>query len=87
MPTLVRAAVCRDFGEPLAIEEITLADPGPGEVRVELDAVAVCHSDVSYTDGEWGGDLPAVWGHEAAGRIAEVGEGSVSRSVNGWSSR
>ena len=75
MPTTVRAAVCRAFGKPLTIEELTLADPGPGEVRVRVDAVAICHSDVSYADGEWGGELPAVWGHEAAGEIVEVGGG------------
>ena len=75
MSSTVRAAVCREFGSPLTIEEVTLASPGPGEVRVALGAVAICHSDVSYADGEWGGDLPAVWGHEAAGTIAEVGDG------------
>jgi Zn-dependent alcohol dehydrogenase len=75
VPTTVRAAVCRSFGEPLVIEELHLADPGTGEVRVRVDAVAICHSDVSYTDGEWGGELPAVWGHEAAGEIVEVGPG------------
>jgi Zn-dependent alcohol dehydrogenase len=74
MPTTIRAAVHREFGEPLTIEELTLADPGPGEVRVRVDAVAICHSDVSYADGEWGGDLPSVWGHEAAGTIVEVGD-------------
>ncbi len=75
MPTTVRAAVCRSFDAPLAIEELELADPGPGEVRIRLGAVAICHSDLSYADGEWGGDLPMVWGHEAAGTIVEVGEG------------
>lgn len=75
MPSLVRAAVCRGFGQPLTIEELTLAAPGPGEVRVQLGAVAICHSDVSYADGDWGGGLPAVWGHEAAGTIVEVGDG------------
>jgi S-(hydroxymethyl)glutathione dehydrogenase/alcohol dehydrogenase len=75
MSSTVRAAVCRQFGAPLTIEDLTLAAPGPGEVRVELGAVAICHSDVSYADGEWGGELPAVWGHEAAGTIVEVGEG------------
>ena len=74
MSSVVRAAVCRAFGEPLRIEELTLAAPGPGEVRVKLGAVAICHSDVSYADGDWGGGLPAVWGHEAAGTIVEVGE-------------
>jgi Zn-dependent alcohol dehydrogenase len=75
MASTVRAAVCREFGAPLTIEELTLAGPGAGEVRVKLGAVAICHSDVSYAEGEWGGELPAVWGHEAAGTIVEVGAG------------
>jgi Zn-dependent alcohol dehydrogenase len=70
----IRAAVCRAFGRPLSIETVSLAAPGPDEVRVRIGAVAICHSDVSYVDGEWGGDLPAVWGHEAAGTIVEVGD-------------
>lgn len=73
MPVSVRAAVCRAFGTPLVIERVVLDDPGPGEVRVRLGAVAICHSDVSYADGEWGGDLPAIWGHEAAGVISATG--------------
>ncbi len=74
MTSAVRAAVCRAFGAPLSIETVSLAAPGPGEVRVRIGAVAICHSDVSYADGEWGGELPAIWGHEAAGRIIEVGD-------------
>jgi S-(hydroxymethyl)glutathione dehydrogenase/alcohol dehydrogenase len=38
-------------------------------------AVAICHSDVIYADGGWGGELPAVYGHEAAGEVTEVGAG------------
>lgn len=75
MSDTVRAAVGRAFGEPLTIESVTLDGPGEGEVRVRLGAVAICHSDVSYADGEWGGPLPAIWGHEAAGVITEVGAG------------
>ncbi len=71
----MRAAICREFGQPLEIAEVELARPGPGEVRAELRAVAVCHSDVTFADGGWGGDLPAVYGHEAAGVVAEVGDG------------
>ncbi|MGO9743524.1 MAG: Zn-dependent alcohol dehydrogenase [Roseiarcus sp.] len=70
-----RAAVCRAFGAPLIIEQIELADPGPGEVRVTMKACAICHSDIHYIDGAWGGDLPAVFGHEAAGVIESVGPG------------
>lgn len=68
-----RAAVCHEFGHPLSVEEVTLDPPGDGEVRVGISACAVCHSDVAYADGAWGGKLPAVFGHEACGVIAEVG--------------
>jgi Zn-dependent alcohol dehydrogenase len=75
----IRAAVCHGFGDPLSVEEVALRAPGAGEVEVALEAVAVCHSDISYADGAWGGELPAVYGHEAAGRIAALGPG-----VAGW---
>ena len=70
-----RAAVCRAFKAPLVIEEIELADPGDGEVRVRLAACAICHSDILYMQGAWGGVLPAVYGHEAAGVVEETGPG------------
>ena len=69
----MKAAVCRAFGAPLSIEEVALAAPRAGEVRVKVSACAICHSDISYMRGEWGGALPAVYGHEAAGTVAEVG--------------
>ncbi|MBT3141696.1 zinc-binding dehydrogenase [Phaeobacter gallaeciensis] len=72
----IKAAVCREFNAPLVIEEVQLADPKMGEVEVTLDAVAICHSDISYAGGAWGGNLPAVYGHEAAGVITATGEGS-----------
>ncbi len=75
----IKAAVCREFGQPLVIENIQIADPRMGEVEVTLDAVAICHSDISYAEGAWGGHLPAVYGHEAAGTITKVGDG-----VNGF---
>jgi len=75
MPRQIRAAVCHKHGDPLLIETLTLRDPGPQEVEVTLDAVAICHSDISYMEGAWGGALPAVYGHEAAGRIARCGPG------------
>ena len=71
----IKAAVCHAFGEPLKFEDITLRAPVAGEVEVRLDAVAICHSDISYAEGAWGGSLPAVYGHEAAGIVAAVGEG------------
>ena len=73
--TRIKAAICHAFNAPLTIEEVELAPPGPGEVEVALDAVAICGSDISYAEAAWGGDLPAVFGHEAAGRISAVGDG------------
>jgi Zn-dependent alcohol dehydrogenase len=69
----VRAAVCHAFGEPLSVEDVELRGPGPGEVSVQLAACAICHSDVAFMQGAWGGELPAVYGHEAAGIVDEVG--------------
>lgn len=73
MTTTVRAAVCRAFGEPLTIEELQLAPPGDGQIQVKVLASAVCHSDIHFFEGAWGGRLPAVWGHEAAGVVEAIG--------------
>ena len=72
---MVKAAVCRAFGARLQVEDITLAELGPGEVRAKVSACAVCHSDILFAEGAWGGDLPAVYGHEAAGVVEAVGPG------------
>lgn len=69
----MKAAVCRAFGEPLVIEELTLEGPQAGELVVDVKACAICHSDITYMDGGWGGDLPALYGHEAAGIVSAVG--------------
>ena len=77
----MKAAVCREFGAPLVIEELTLADPGPGEVKVRMVATAICHSDITYAEGGWGGTLPAVYGHEGAGVVESVGAGVSTVTV------
>lgn len=71
----MRAALCREFGKPFTIEDVDLAPPGPGEVHLRVMACAVCHSDLIYADGGWGGDVPTVLGHEASGEVIAVGEG------------
>lgn len=71
----IKAAVCNAFGQPLDIETLSLRAPDFGEIEVDLKACAICHSDITYMDGGWGGDLPAVYGHEAAGRVSAVGAG------------
>ena len=77
----IKAAVCHAFGAPLKIEDIRLRAAEAGEVEVTLEAVAICHSDISYAEGAWGGSLPAVYGHEAAGVISAVGDGVRGLSV------
>ncbi len=69
----MKAALCYEFGRPLVTEEISIDPPQAGEVKVKLAACAICHSDIHYMEGAWGGVLPAVYGHEAAGVVAEVG--------------
>lgn len=69
----MKAAVCREFGKPLSVEEVRLGDVGTSDVQVDVAACAVCHSDIHYAEGAWGGYLPAVYGHEAAGIVTAVG--------------
>lgn len=47
--------------------------PQSGEVKVRIRAVAICHSDIHLFNGDWGGLVPVIAGHDAAGVIEEVG--------------
>jgi S-(hydroxymethyl)glutathione dehydrogenase/alcohol dehydrogenase len=72
----MRAAVLEEFGAPLNVQEIELADPKPGEVLVRLVACGVCHTDLYTASGaDPSGYAPAVLGHEGAGVVEAVGEG------------
>src|SRR5579872_1238456 len=75
MPSSARAAVLHAFGQGHEISEVSLRDPGPGEVLVAVAAAGVCHSDVGQADGEWEHPLPAVLGHEGAGVVEATGPG------------
>ncbi len=77
----MRAALCHEFGQPLAIEEVVLRAPRHGEAEVAIAACAVCHSDIHYIEGAWGGPLPVVFGHEAAGTIRALGGGMEGFSI------
>ncbi len=70
-----RAALLREVGQPLVIEEVELAEPQAGEVLVRIAAAGVCHSDLHYMKGEWAIPKPAVLGHEGAGIVERVGPG------------
>jgi S-(hydroxymethyl)glutathione dehydrogenase/alcohol dehydrogenase len=74
--SIVRGAVCNEFSTPWVIEELELDKPGKGDVKVKVEACAICHSDIHSAKGEHSPiHLPAVGGHEIAGYIDEVGEG------------
>jgi S-(hydroxymethyl)glutathione dehydrogenase/alcohol dehydrogenase len=72
----VRAAVLEEFAAPLAVQEVDLADPGPGEVLVRLAACGVCHTDLYTASGvDPSGYAPTVLGHEGAGVVERCGPG------------
>ena len=80
-PIEIRAAVCRAFGAPLSVETLRLDPPQGSEVRVRVHASSICHSDIIYIDGGWGGDLPAVFGHEVAGTVTDIGPAVPSTDI------
>jgi S-(hydroxymethyl)glutathione dehydrogenase / alcohol dehydrogenase len=77
MATKLRAAVLREFGQPLVIEELELDPPKTGELQVRMAASGVCHSDLHVAQGVHPTELPVVLGHEGAGIVEQVGPGVV----------
>src|SRR6187402_3052792 len=72
----IRAAVLEEFGKPLVVQELDLAEPRAGEVLVRLVACGVCHTDLYTASGaDPTGYAPCVLGHEGAGVVERVGEG------------
>src|SRR3954454_8705514 len=75
----IRAAVLEEFGAPLQVQEVDLAEPSAGEVLVRLVACGVCHTDLYTASGaDPSGYAPTVLGHEGAGVVERVGEGVAS---------
>jgi S-(hydroxymethyl)glutathione dehydrogenase / alcohol dehydrogenase len=72
----VRAAVLEEFGRPLAVQEVDLAEPQAGEALVRLRACGVCHTDLYAASGaDPTGYTACVLGHEGAGVVERVGPG------------
>jgi S-(hydroxymethyl)glutathione dehydrogenase/alcohol dehydrogenase len=72
----IRAAVLEEFGRPLVVQEVELAEPKAGEVLVRLEACGVCHTDLYTASGaDPSGYAPTVLGHEGAGVVERVGDG------------
>src|SRR4029077_2293004 len=78
----IRAAVLEDFGAPLEVQELDLAEPRAGEVLVRLVACGVCHTDLYTASGaDPSGYAPTVLGHEGAGVVEAIGDGVTSLAV------
>jgi S-(hydroxymethyl)glutathione dehydrogenase / alcohol dehydrogenase len=72
----IRAAVLEEFGQPLVVQDVDLAEPGRGEVLVRLRACGICHTDMYTASGvDPSGYAPTVLGHEGAGVVERCGEG------------
>jgi propanol-preferring alcohol dehydrogenase len=78
MNKTMKAAVVRAFREPLAIEEVPVPVPGPGQILVKVAASGVCHTDLHAADGDWPvrPNPPFIPGHEGVGYVAAVGAGT-----------
>jgi aryl-alcohol dehydrogenase len=77
-----QAAVLREVGGPLVIEEVELDEPGPGEVLVRMAGVGICHTDLLALRGRVAMPLPCVLGHEGAGTVDAVGAGVTALAVD-----
>ena len=71
----MKAAVLHKVGGPFVVEDLTLQDPGEGEVLVRMAAAGICHSDWHFVTGALQRPFPVVLGHEGAGVVEEVGAG------------
>ncbi len=77
MTKMMKAAILREVRTKLAIEDLPIPEPGPGEILVMVTACGVCHSDLHAVDGDWtpGPTLPLIPGHEVTGHVAALGTG------------
>jgi len=70
-----------DAGQLEVVDDLEVLDPGPGEVKVAIQAAGVCHSDASVLDGTIPFPTPVVLGHEGAGIVVEIGPGVTGLEV------
>src|SRR5712672_3900832 len=76
-----KAVQAREPGK-LNLVELPIREPGPGQVRIRVEACGVCHSDAATVEGQFPSlTLPRVPGHEAIGRIEEIGPGVTTWKV------
>ena len=75
MPETMQAAVVREFGQPLSIQEVKIPEVAEDEVLIKVVACGVCHTDLHAAEGDWPvkPSLPFVPGHEGVGYVAKLG--------------
>jgi len=80
MNKTTKAAIVHELGKPLAIDEVPIPSPGPGEGLIQVIANGVCHPDIHAGDGDWSvkPKLPFIPSHEAVGLVSEAGPGVSS---------
>ena len=81
--TSYRAAVVHDFHSPLSVEEVPARDLAPGQVRVNVEASGLCHTDIHAAHGDWPvkPSPPFIPGHEGVGRVVELGPGVTEVAI------
>jgi len=89
--TTMQAAVVKEFGKDLIVEDVQVPQPGPGEALVKLISSGVCHTDLHAAEGDWPvkPNPPFIPGHEGVGEVVALGEGVSDLSVgdlvgNAW---
>ncbi|MFV0247749.1 MAG: alcohol dehydrogenase AdhP [Tenacibaculum sp.] len=75
LPKTMKAAVVREFGKPLQIEEVEVKAPGRNQILVKTKASGVCHTDLHAVDGDWPikPKMPLIPGHEGVGEVVAIG--------------
>ncbi|WP_128293743.1 alcohol dehydrogenase AdhP [Afifella aestuarii] len=84
MAKTMKAAVVREFGKPLSVDEVPVPEPGPGQIQVAIQASGICHTDLHAAEGDWPvkPNPPFIPGHEGVGYVSGVGAG-VTRVKEG----
>ncbi|MDQ0313919.1 alcohol dehydrogenase AdhP [Amorphus orientalis] len=77
MAPMMKAAVVRELGKPLVIEDMPVPEVGPGQILMKVEASGVCHTDLHAASGDWPvkPSPPFIPGHEGVGFVAAVGAG------------
>ena len=77
MAKTMKAAVVRELGKPLTIEEVPIPEPGPGQIQVSIRASGVCHTDLHAVEGDWPvkPQPPFIPGHEGVSFVSALGSG------------